>query len=71
MCLILQNTEQQQQQTARKSIHLGYSAVLGDAINFAKPNPRLTTSVCTDITDISGCPPYRKEIRHLDISTHF
>lgn len=68
-CLIRKNAEQQQ--TGRKSVSLGYSALLGDATNFAKPNPTLTTSLCTDIIDISGCPPYRKEIMHLDISTHF
>lgn len=43
MCTILQNAEQQH--TVRNSVSLGYSAVLGDAINFAEPNPTLTTSL--------------------------
>lgn len=41
MCPILQNAEQQQ--TGRESVGLGYSAVLGDAINFTDPNPTGTT----------------------------
>lgn len=41
--LILQNAEQQQ--SGGKSLSLGYSAVTGDAVNFASPNPTLATSL--------------------------